>query len=50
LAWYLVFGFEVIFTIRTRTIDWGKVSVAALLSFVRGWVAVHPIAWLMSAP
>lgn len=37
LAWYLVFGFEVIFHHQDPHIDWGEVSVAALLSFVVGW-------------
>jgi len=49
-AWYFAFGFEVLFHYHNPHIDWAEVSVAALISFVVGWGAVHLIGWLISAP
>jgi len=49
LAWYLVFGFAVLFHFDYPAhIYWGRVTIAAATSFVVGWGIVHLIGRLRS--
>ena len=49
LTWYLVFGLGVLFHLDYPThIYWGRVTIAAAISFVVGWGVVEVIARLRS--
>jgi hypothetical protein len=44
LAWYLVFGLGIIFHLDYPShIHWGRVTIAAAVSFVTGWSVVRLI-------
>ena len=49
LAWYLVLGFAVSFQLESAVhVYWGRVTIAALISFVVGWGLVQLIGELSS--
>ena len=49
LAWYIVFGLGVLFHLDYPThIYWGRVTIAAVISFLVGWGVVHLISLLRS--
>jgi hypothetical protein len=49
LAWYVVFGIGVLFHLDYPThIYWGRVTIAAAISFVAGWAVVQLIGRLGS--
>jgi hypothetical protein len=49
LAWYIVFGLGILFHLDYPThIYWGRVTIAAVISFLVGWGVVHLISLLRS--
>ena len=51
-AWYVVFGLGILFHFDYPThIYWGRVTIAAAISFVAGWSVAHLIAsWGRTEP
>jgi hypothetical protein len=50
-AWYVVFELGVLFDLEDSThIHWGRVTVAAVISFIGGWGMVRLMVLLSSTP